>query len=398
MHYILLCGRSAADKKIKVKDLFCENLRLKNYIANIVDVIPGSLYWKDRNGVYLGCNKVMVKEAKVQSAKDIVGKTDHDLWLENAEKIRANELEVMRTGVDTIKEELVKVGKNGTMYFHSVKTPLRDNKGNIIGVLGNSFDITDRKRAEEKALRLEKEKTVIETKKQVISDLAASIAHEVGNLLSGIIINVQLLSYGLKPKVAELAEKDGSKYQNFLDLFNDLETSINSAKFMFESIKMNIRSGSIDKTQFKSAYIAHDIETVLNSCFPNEEKVAEIKWDKSQDFKYRGIPSYTCNILINLIKNALYFIKEEKRGEITITLKKGEKFNELIFEDTARGIPAEVLPKVFTQFSTTRKGGSGMGLTFCKRIMHEYGGDIVCESEFGSYTRFILNFPVVTAE
>jgi len=56
------------------------------------------------------------------------------------------------------------------------------------------------------------------------------------------------------------------------------------------------------------------------------------------------------------------------------------------------------LPKIFTHFSTTRKGGSGMGLAFCKMVMQEYGGDITCESELGKYTRFILTFPAVVFE
>ncbi len=395
---ILLCGKNIADKKIKAKDLSSENIKLKNYITNIIDVIPGSLYWKDRDGTYLGCNNVMVKEARVQSTKDIIGKTDHDLWSGNAEKIRANDLEVMRTGINAIKEEIIRVGENGTMYFHSVKTPLRDARGNIIGVLGNSFDITDRKKAEEKALQLEKEKATIEAKRQVISDFAASIAHEIGNLLSGVMINAQLLGCGLKKKITELAKKHGDNCQEISELFSNLEKSMKDANFMFESIKMNIRSGTINKAQLELVNIADDIETVLSNCFPGEDIVANIKWNKESSFEYIGISAYTRNILINLIKNAMYFIKEEKKGEITITLKKGEKFNKLIFEDTAKGIPIEILPKIFTRFSTTRRGGSGMGLAFCKMVMQEYGGDITCESEFGKYTRFILTFPAAIIE
>jgi len=85
-------------------------------------------------------------------------------------------------------------------------------------------------------------------------------------------------------------------------------------------------------------------------------------------------------------------------GECRITLKKGEKFNELIFEDTAKGISTDALPKLFTRFSTTCRGGTGMGLAFCKMVMQEYGGDIICESELGKYTRFILTFPTIIVE
>jgi len=161
---------------------------------------------------------------------------------------------------------------------------------------------------------------------------------------------------------------------------------------------MNIRSGGIDKSQFELANIGDDLGAVLRDCFPGEEIVAQLTWNSEQKFDYLGIPAYTRNILINLIKNALYFIKEQGKGVIAITLKKGEQFNQLIFEDTAKGIAPEIFSKLFTRFSTTRKGGAGIGLAFCKTVMQEYGGDIICESEFGKYTRFILTFPTVIVE
>ena len=275
------------------------------------------------------------------------------------------------------------------------KTPIYDDSHRIIGILGIYTDITERKQAEAKIIQLEKEKVMIETKRQTISDLATSIAHEIGNLLGGTTINMQLLGYKLKPKIIEPIEKHGDKSQEILELFDNLEKSMNNANLMFDSIKMNMRSGMINKSQLELRNIAEDIETVLSNCFPGEDVVANIKWNKESSFEYIGIPAYTRNILINLIKNAIYFIKEEKHGDITITLKKDEKFNKLVFEDTAKGISAELLPKIFTRFSTTRKGGSGIGLAFCKMVMQEYGGNIVCESELGKYTRFILTFPIV---
>lgn len=380
----------------KILELEEENARLKN----IIDSIPGSIYWKDKNGVYLGRNLYAAEKSysvhleKKPDKEEPIGKTDYDYMPKDvADQYRKHDLEVMQKGKDLIREEYITLPSGEKLTQLSYKKPLRDKQGNIVGIIGNTIDITDRKKAEEKALQLEKEKAIIETKRQTIAALASSVAHEVGNLLGGIMINAQLLGYSLKPKVAELIGKHDDKCQDILGLFNDLAKSMENARLMFESIKMNIRSGSIDKSQFKPAHIVHDVETVLTRCFPGEEIVANIKWNKEQDFEYMGIPSYTCNILINLIKNALYYVKEEKKGKITITLKKGEKFNTLIFEDTAKGVPKKLLPKIFTHFSTTRKGGSGMGLAFCKMVMQAYGGNITCESELNKYARFILTFP-----
>lgn len=372
-----------------------------DYYENILALMPGHVYWLDKNNVYLGCNDLHAKSAGLSSPKEIVGKTNYDLiWKDIAAELNTTNNEVMKTGKSYAVVEIGLMSSNEERTFLTQKKPLYDKHGNTVGILGVSLDITEHKKAETKALQLEKEKTAIETKRQIISDLASSIAHEIGNLLAGTHINMQLLGYDLKPKTIGLIEKredaDGNK--KILELFDNLERSMKNANFMFESIKMNIRQGSINKSQFELVDITEDIEAVLSSCFPDEKDVANIKWNKKQGFEYVGIPSYTRNILINLIKNSLYFIKEEKQGEISIMLKKGKKFNQLIFEDTAKGIPTKLLPKLFTRFSTTRKGGTGMGLAFCKMVMQEYGGGIVCESELGKYTRFILTFPAAIVE
>ena len=68
-------------------------------LDNIISTVPGSIYWKDQNGVYQGCNDFMVKKAGLQSCADIVGKTDYELWPSWADDIRKNDLDVIAAGV-----------------------------------------------------------------------------------------------------------------------------------------------------------------------------------------------------------------------------------------------------------------------------------------------------------
>jgi len=351
-------------------------------VLTLLDLLGINYSVIDKDGNYIIQNGTMVKHISAGLTNAAI--IDKSSWDNCKEVMTQQEIKII--------DEFFK-GR----WFLSIKKPLIANNS-VLGIAILSLDVTDRKQAEIKASQLEKEKITAEVKSQIIADLASSIAHEIGNLLSGIIIHEQLLSQRLKPRITECAKQRNESDREIKELLNTLEESLGNAKYMFESIKMNIRHGNIDKSQFVLADIAEDIEAVLNSCFPNEQKVAAIKWNKEQCFEYLGIPAYTRNVLINLIKNALYFIKEEKRGDISIALKKGEKFNELIFEDTAKGISAEALPKLFTRFSTTRRGGTGMGLAFCKMVMQEYGGDIVCESEFEKYTKFILTFPMIIVE
>ncbi|MBS0350557.1 MAG: PAS domain-containing protein [Proteobacteria bacterium] len=70
------------------------------YLENIISCLPGSIYWKDRQGVYLGCNEVVVRMAGVNSSADIIGKTDFDLcWSNTAEGVTKDEQEIMNSGI-----------------------------------------------------------------------------------------------------------------------------------------------------------------------------------------------------------------------------------------------------------------------------------------------------------
>lgn len=389
-------------KKTPSKSSLARQLALShNYLNNILTLLPEHIYWMDLDGKIVGCNEQQAKSFGLSSANELIGMNIYDVakllgWDDSIpNKIRENDIAIMATGKPMIAEEPV-VLEGKKKIFLSHKSPLRNKNGKIIGVIGVATDITEMKASQEKILQLEKEKTVIETKHQVVSDLAASIAHEIGNLLGGIMINMHMLDSTLRPKIKTLMKKNADEYRRTLELLDDLKKGMENAKFMFESIKLNIRSGGINRAQFELANIATDINTVLNNCFPGEEIIANIEWDKDANFEYTGIPAYTRNVLINLLKNSLYFIKEQHKGKISITIKPGETFNQLIIEDTAKGISEELLPKIFSRFSTTHKSGMGMGLAFCKQVMEECGGTIMCESKINRYTRFILNFPAIT--
>lgn len=120
--------------------------KTQSTLENILAHMPGHVYWKDKNGVYLGCNNRQAQSVGFQYGYEIVGKTDFDLpWGKNqAELFRQNDLHIMQTGETEIIEEKAQV-KGKDAIFLSHKSPMRNKKGEITGVLGISIDITDRK-------------------------------------------------------------------------------------------------------------------------------------------------------------------------------------------------------------------------------------------------------------
>ncbi len=122
---------------------------MRDFYEDIIAETPGNVYWMDKDCVLLGCNNNMVKLAGLNSRDDIVGKTDFDLpWKNQATRLIKNSQEVMKTGkIKVIEETAMNVdGSISTAITH--KAPLKDKKGNVIGLLGISIDITERKKLE----------------------------------------------------------------------------------------------------------------------------------------------------------------------------------------------------------------------------------------------------------
>ena len=111
-----------------------------NYLDNIAESMPGNFYWKDRNGYYLGCNRA-VSEMMNFSQSDIIGKTDFDLWPNQAEQLQIHDKSVMTSGRTLCFQESV-TRIDGEHSYAVVKTPLRSRQGKIVGIIGNSLDIT----------------------------------------------------------------------------------------------------------------------------------------------------------------------------------------------------------------------------------------------------------------
>ena len=100
-------------------------------------------------------------------------------------------------------------------------------------------------------------------------------------------------------------------------------------------------------------------------------------------------------VLINLINNSLYALEHKENPVITITAKNSSKKLIIIFHDNGPGIPADLLEDIFVPFFTTRKDGSGLGLSLVKQIIISHGGNISVDSVVNEYTRFLIEMPVV---
>ena len=138
------------EERIEKEESLREN---REILRNIIDTIPQTVFWKDKNLQYLGCNLAFAKQAGLVGVEDVIGKTDYDLpWpKDEAEAYRSDDREVLQSGQPKLHIlEPLQQSDGKRIWIDTSKTPLFDNENNVSGVLGVYEDVTLRKEMEKK--------------------------------------------------------------------------------------------------------------------------------------------------------------------------------------------------------------------------------------------------------
>jgi len=126
-------------------------------LQNIIDNIPQLIFWKNTDLVFLGCNQKFAESIGLKSPSEVIGKTDYELVSnpEDADFFRESDIRVMESKNPEIHSNRLEVHENGEeSWLDLSRIPLVDSKGNVIGVLGTSEDITERKKIEDEKISL----------------------------------------------------------------------------------------------------------------------------------------------------------------------------------------------------------------------------------------------------
>ena len=383
----------------------------KTYLNNIVRNVPGAIYWKDINGVYLGCNDFEAKIVGLQSPDEIVGKTDYDLpWRNNADILRYTDNRVMESQLpkELIESSIID-GKRLIML--SNKAPLYDEQGKVIGIIGTSIDITARVEAEEREksaqiakIAAEAQSKVEEDVKRAVMVLAGSIAHDLRTPL----VTLSMINRRLQNYLTKITVTDSESSQLSETNFNDLHSIPNAIKEiilgMHEFIDHNLKALKncrIESMKDDALVICKSYKGINNAldAFPFKPGQRElIQTNIGHYFDFLGNPVLFLRIMFNLIDNALYQIQENSTGHIIISTEEDADHNIIRFKDTAGGASAQIVEHIFDGYVTSKEKGTGVGLAFCKLTMESFGGIIYCQSEEGDFMEFTLKFPKIIGE
>jgi PAS domain S-box-containing protein len=380
----------------------------KHLLGQVMAHLPVHLYWKDRNGVYLGCNRQQAQSLGFKDPEDIIGKTDWDITKDKhaAEMFVRNDQEIMNSKtVKTIEENTVFNGKDSIVL--SQKAPLFDESGNVVGIVGTSLDITELKHAQERerllAVQAAEEKAQAEAEKelrQAVMILAGSIAHDLRTPISVVNLEGHSLQKSLTYLLKMYRDSGDDKFSDrqLTDLEKAGDDLRKIAMQMHDYIEVTLKTlsrglkGGITQEDLVECSMWHCIHNTLTRYPFLESQKDLVTWDQD-DFKFMGNELLTVRIFSNLLTNALQQIEKNKKGTIFITTQKTTAGNIIRFKDTAGGASPEITRHLFEGYKTTKEKGTGIGLAFCKMTLESFGGSIQASSVEGDYMEFLLNFP-----
>lgn len=351
----------------------------------LLENIPQKIFYKDRNLVYVSCNENYASDLKIKP-DEIVGKTDYDFFPNIlAEKYRADDIRILRTGqTEDIEEKYIVEGRE--MIINTVKTPIRDEKGNVVGILGIFSDITEKIALQMDAVRSRHLAS--------IGELAAGVAHEINNPITGVINCAQIIAdrsnneskeKDLANKIIKEGKRIASIVSNLLLLARPVERKEGKSKVYIQEILSEVLV--ITETQLTK----ENIKIKLNIPHGLPEIVAN--------------PQQIQQVFLNIINNARYALnqKYQRKNDNKILEIIGEEvvidncqYIKTSFYDCGTGIPANIINKVFDPFFTIkpRGKGTGLGLSISHRIISEHKGLITIDSVEGVFTNVSVILPV----
>jgi PAS domain S-box-containing protein len=366
----------------KTKQELQNQLKARLYINNILQYTPVCVYWKDVNGVYLGCNQMEVDVLGLKSPEEMIGKTDYDFsWKYIADVLRKTDQRIMQTKVSEEIIETPTLSNGATLTMLTRKSPLYDENNNVVGIVGVSIDITDRKRAEELQRKL--------ILQEELYNIARQVAHDIFSPISSLKM-IQFMS----------ADKLSEKEKNILDL------SIKSIETMSKSLLDKyayIKSQKDGKSQNKEEYIplGLSLDSIVEvKKYEYKTSTVEINYypDKKDDFLcVKGNSSSFSRMMSNIINNAVESLENKDKGIVDIGYILKENKLEVYVKDNGQGMPKKILEKIKTEqaVATTKANGHGLGFEQIMQTVKDMNGQIIINSQENVGTEIKLVFNIV---
>ena len=295
--------------------------------------------------------------------------------LEDKDKLPEKFYEIISDVLDTnITHEHTKIrlktgGKTRTLTINAF--PFRDEAGrNIIGIACFIKDVTQITELEEQLMRADK--------LSALGVLAAGIAHEIRNPLTGMKMIVQLL------------ESDFSEDDSHREPLDIIQREIDRLESIIGNLLDFARPSKPKTVDVAPADVVDDCYKLIKNQLNKQHIVFER--NITDDCPLVTVdPDQLKQVFLNIMTNAIQAIGKD--GKLSVNIEHIEERVKIAFDDTGCGIPHEKVREIFNPFMTTKEDGTGLGLSMAQRIVEEHGGSIEVQSTLGEGSSFIVYLP-----
>lgn len=347
----------------------------KALLENIINNAPVRIFWKDKNGLYLGANKLLLEDIGVKDISTLLGKSDKSLHIQETSEYMKDDQYVMKFKIKKLNYIETLTDKEGNRkILNTSKVPLLNKNGEVIGIIGVFQDITQHVEIEN---QIKKQEALIlqQSKFASMGEMIANIAHQWRQPLS--IISTSAT---------------GIKVQKEMGMLTD-EFEFESLDSINENVQYLSKTIEDFRNFFKEEKIKNevDIEEILSktlSLVSSRLKNRNINIITSYErIVFETLETELIHVFINIINNAIDAF-EDVTTEKFIFIQTQQTSNAIVIsiKDNAGGIDPNILNLVFDPYFTTKEfsKGTGIGLYMCKEIVvkHLHGKIDVKNVEF----------------
>ncbi len=387
------------DRKLVQKTLRKSEMRFRDISYSMADWI-----WEtDRNGRYSFASET-IKQILGYEPEEIIGKTPFDMMTANEanriEEILLKMAHEKRPIVDLESWNISKDGKNVCLVRNAL--PILDEKGELIGYRGVDKNVTANKIAEEEQKRIESRLKRAE-KMESLGTLAGGVAHDLNNILSGIVSYPDLI-------LTQLPEESPLRKP----MKTIMETGVKAAAIVQDLLTLARRGVATTKVVNLNTIITEYLSSIEHDKLISFHPKVQVDTNLERNlFNIMGSPVHLSKTVMNLISNAAEAMP--MGGKITVStenryidipakgyddVKEGD-YIALSISDTGVGISPEDRERIFEPFFTKKvmgRSGTGLGMAVVWGTVKDHQGYIDIESTEGNGTRFTLYFPVTREE
>jgi len=337
----------------------------------LLENLPQKIFLKDRNSVYVSCNENYARDLKIKT-KEIAGKTDYDLFpKELAGKYRADDKRIIKSGkTEDINEKYIQNGRE--VVIHAVKTPVRDEQGNVIGILGIFWDITAQRQAQRKLLAYQKRLRDLASEMSLTEERERRrIAIELHDQVTQNLILFKINLGGLREKdlPRELIEPLDEIYKHLDQIIGDMR-----------SLTFDLGSPTLYELGLEAAvreYLNEEIQQKYG-----------IKTEFEDDAQSKPLGDDVCALLYRAVRELLInVVKHAQAQQVKVSIcKSNDNIRINVVDD---GVGFKPPTEGFSSGKT-----AGFGLFSIRERLSYLGGSVEIESKPGQGTQVALAAPI----